>query len=955
MKLRNFIIVLFALLMVFAFASCKNEPEVPQPKPDDPTGKIEHPIYQIVVDEGVEVDYYNRDKIKLRWTDVEVNSGSVISLKYRSEREIYQWDIRDEGAGIKWVYETKKNGFVDPVKGEDGWYTLTYTITDTVVEGEADYPNDAIAVYFRGRFAQGDVFEIKDVTLDGKPLAITSNTIISKAHLEGDGAIEEHEWTIAENYVYLLAMGELGSVDKNPIIAKVAPNAAVDLSKIPTKENYKIHIYSDSAFANELADTAPVTKDATIIYYKYVGDPRVVTIDLNGGTAESAIESITAEYGSPISAPTMIPTVTDGKLFAGWYKNLTDEAPYDFSTAVMDNFTLYAKYTDPVTVHFNTGDGNAVADAIIASGTSVDEPEEDPTYPANLFMFAGWFADPECTIDYDWSTIITAETTIYAKWVDAKRVTFNLNYEGAPEATVIGVDTGSKATKPEKIPMRSGWVFDGWYTEAECTNEYNFDTAVTADTPLFAKWSDGNIYKTIATNGDGGTTYDKFILDWQDGTVKVNKDDVLAFAYRTTVEFQLFNIRDNETDIDTQKDKWVYESGPSSLTSHVEGADGWIYVTYKFGEKFAGGGTVTYPGVFRFDFISKNIRPGDILEVKAITLNGEEIALTKVDACSTTFTTLEAMDDWTATHTVTFVYDDGDGDTRGYTTDALAFFTPAPLPEDVEKEDKTFVGWYTDNEFKNKFDPSTKLTENLTLYGYWVSPVTVTFHDGETTKTLDVPYGSTITENDIKGLGFSSVGFFAQLCSDSDKTIQFDLSTEITAEKDLYLKWVAPTKSYKYTVTDLGGDPDDRIQFRFKSGSDYAPILTDLKTGDTITFMVKTTAALAKIRVRTVSGSKDVFKYYTIPDAASNVWMPVTLEITTDYLNCGGITMALYNAATEEGALVAGDTVEIKALAINGVEIPISTTSTSCGLYPSHSDTDKFWYGVPADVEVINL
>ena len=112
MKLRNFIIVLFALLVAFAFASCKHEPKV-DPTPAQP--KIEHPIYQIVVDEGVEVDYWGRDKIKLRWTDVEVNEGSVITLKYRSERGVYQWDIRDEGAGVKWVYEEDKNGFVDPV------------------------------------------------------------------------------------------------------------------------------------------------------------------------------------------------------------------------------------------------------------------------------------------------------------------------------------------------------------------------------------------------------------------------------------------------------------------------------------------------------------------------------------------------------------------------------------------------------------------------------------------------------------------------------------------------------------------------------------------------------------------------------------------------------------------------------------------------------------------------
>ncbi len=118
MKLRNFLIVLFAVLMVFAFASCKNEPKVdpkptPKPQPQIPD------YYQIEVTEGVDKDYWNRDKIKIEWEE-EVNAGDVVSLKYRSERDVYQWDIRD--GSLKWVYETKKGSFTDPVLGEDGWY-----------------------------------------------------------------------------------------------------------------------------------------------------------------------------------------------------------------------------------------------------------------------------------------------------------------------------------------------------------------------------------------------------------------------------------------------------------------------------------------------------------------------------------------------------------------------------------------------------------------------------------------------------------------------------------------------------------------------------------------------------------------------------------------------------------------------------------------------------------------
>ena len=177
MKLRNFLIVLFAVLMVFAFASCKNEPADPKPQPK-PQPQIPD-YYQIVVTEGVDKDYWNRDKIKIEWEE-EVNAGDTISLKYRSERDVYQWDIRD--GSLKWVYESSKGSFTDPVLGEDGWWTLTYTFANDI-NGAAVDSNERFGVYFRGNYVSTDLFEIKDIYLNDEPLEITQDNIKSYAEL----------------------------------------------------------------------------------------------------------------------------------------------------------------------------------------------------------------------------------------------------------------------------------------------------------------------------------------------------------------------------------------------------------------------------------------------------------------------------------------------------------------------------------------------------------------------------------------------------------------------------------------------------------------------------------------------------------------------------------------------------------------------------------------------------
>lgn len=67
-------------------------------------------------------------------------------------------------------------------------------------------------------------------------------------------------------------------------------------------------------------------------------------------------------------------------------------------------------------------------------------------------------------------------------------VTFNSNGHGtAPSSQTV--EKGSTASKPED-PSADGYSFEGWYTEAACTTEYNFSKAVTSDITLYAKWEE---------------------------------------------------------------------------------------------------------------------------------------------------------------------------------------------------------------------------------------------------------------------------------------------------------------------------------------------------------------------------------------------------------------------------------------------------------------------------------
>ncbi|MBR6327016.1 MAG: InlB B-repeat-containing protein [Lachnospiraceae bacterium] len=180
--------------------------------------------------------------------------------------------------------------------------------------------------------------------------------------------------------------------------------------------------------------------------------------------------------------------------FGGWFKEAT------FATAVTSipkhskgNMTLYAKFTPEtyaITYELDGGTNAAANPANYTYATGVAS-FADPVKEG--YTFGGWFLDAAFT------TAVTSLTatdfgakTLYAKWTAIPptnyTVTFDANGHGtAPAAQTVA--SGSKAAEPAALTAE-GYTFGGWYREAACENAYDFDTAVTADITLYAKWTE---------------------------------------------------------------------------------------------------------------------------------------------------------------------------------------------------------------------------------------------------------------------------------------------------------------------------------------------------------------------------------------------------------------------------------------------------------------------------------
>ena len=69
---------------------------------------------------------------------------------------------------------------------------------------------------------------------------------------------------------------------------------------------------------------------------------------------------------------------------------------------------------------------------------------------------------------------------------NAYRVLFN---DGATTLSVqTDLSSGDKLTKPE-TPVKDGYTFAGWYKDSACTQGWDFETGISGDMTLYAKWT----------------------------------------------------------------------------------------------------------------------------------------------------------------------------------------------------------------------------------------------------------------------------------------------------------------------------------------------------------------------------------------------------------------------------------------------------------------------------------
>lgn len=167
---------------------------------------------------------------------------------------------------------------------------------------------------------------------------------------------------------------------------------------------------------------------------------------------------------------------------------------------VLENNLVCAK----LEATFDPDNGDPTVTKFIDNDKSSKFTELVPEPIKENYTFAGWYNGNE---KFDFTTVPTGDVTLTATWEKSKyKVSFITEHGDAPASQ--NVPYNETADDPGKL-TEDGYTFIGWYTDHTCTTEFNFNTQITSDTKVYAKWEKNAsvLPDTYALNVSGAFVY----------------------------------------------------------------------------------------------------------------------------------------------------------------------------------------------------------------------------------------------------------------------------------------------------------------------------------------------------------------------------------------------------------------------------------------------------------------
>lgn len=513
-------------------------------------------------------------------------------------------------------------------------------------------------------------------------------------------------------------------------------------------------------------------------------------------------------YGDTIDLPES-PT-RPGYTFGGWYADVEYNTEWTAETMPSDDINLYAKWIANdinyfVVLRKEGADGRWSQTTI----TQIGKTGEEVTFRPTSFLTQEEAGIYDFPAEVQYTISAGDDGTVYLSYA---RKRFSLTYQlNAADATWIsnpGVRSFRLGAKPNLLTKsyltRAGYTFDGWYTDADCTNAFTATAMPAENVTLYAKWiAQGDISYTVEhyqqnVTGDGYTLADTEPMTGATGATTAAA--AKSYTGFTAQSFEQQTINGNGSTVV----KVYYTRNKYTLTYDLNGS----------GASWTDGGTTNRSGIYRFD--------ADVTLLTSSDLGRAGYAFDGwyTDAeCTTKFAsdkmpaeniTLYAK--WNAgqvNYTVNYYLQNVDGSTYPNTpNDTVEGSGVTGQTVDLQK---SFEGFTLRDDAPASIILTADSAQNVANLYYTRNQYTLTFNLGNGVKLDEssasaptdgsIYYGAALSTDmtGVKRTGYTFVGWY----EDAEYETEWNGTTMPARDLNLYAKWDVLTYILRF---DWGGN-----------------------------------------------------------------------------------------------------------------------------------------------------
>ena len=384
------------------------------------------------------------------------------------------------------------------------------------------------------------------------------------------------QWTEGESAakVTITFQKRGGTIVEGEETVVIEKGGKITLSKAPKleKSGYVLAGWTyDVEGENSWNEDDTFTEDKTL-YAKWVEPSDItITFEKRGGTIIDGEETVTIAAGGKITLLIAPEVERTGYVFAGWTYDRAGKEPWDKDDVFVEDTTLYAKWEEKsgdssssttgssgtdkpqggkVTITFSLRGGTIIDGKETVTITSGGKITVDmtPEVERSGYTFKCWTYDRTGASVWNANQTFTKDTYLYAQW-EEKSTTDSSDQGGQapvdPSGKVtISYETGSGYFENDddwekviesgtRVPLHPTPVndnpalkFDGWFTDDKFTSQVSNSTKYTADTTLYAKWSE----MTKCLDG----SYDHYWTAWDTDRLPTCTEPGLAAQYCQT-------------------------------------------------------------------------------------------------------------------------------------------------------------------------------------------------------------------------------------------------------------------------------------------------------------------------------------------------------------------------------------------------------------------------------------